>query len=455
MFSNKTIHLIGIGGVSMSGIAEMLLSMGAIVTGSDVAESKITKHLESLGITIFYGHHPELIKDADIIVYSAAIHEDDPERLEVARLKKENYERAPFLGKLMLQYKNSLCISGTHGKSTTTGMVASIFLEAELNPTIQIGAILPSIHSTSRIGAHDYLIMEACEYVDSFLHFKPTAEIITNIDNDHLDYFKNLDNIKSSFQKYANLLPNNGYLILNEDDENSKCITKTDAKIITYGLQSDANFIAKNIEINEYGCYSFDVYHDHVYYIHINLELHGKHNIYNALAAIALASNYIYDKDSIRKGIEAYHGVERRFEFITEFKGARIYDDYAHHPTELQTIVNNLKDMKYHKSIAVFQPHTYSRTIEHLDQFADTLKDFDEVIIAKIYAAREENVYGVKEIDLVDKINANGDCLKARFIEKEEDIISYLKENIEKGDFVITIGAGPINKIAYQLKEKN
>lgn len=454
MFKNKTIHLIGIGGVSMSGIAEMLQAQGAIVTGSDIAESKITKQLEEKGITIFYGHHPEIIKEADIVIYTAAINPSDPERMEATKLHKESYERATFLGKLMLFYQNALCISGTHGKSTTTGMVSSIFMEAKLDPTIQIGAILPAINSTSRIGSNTYLIMEACEYVDSFLQFHPTAAIITNIDNDHLDYFKNLENIKKSFGKYANLIPEDGYLIYNADDENSQYLKdSTSASIITYGIQNEATFTAQNIKTNALGYYSFDVYQQQEFFQSIDLQLNGYHNIYNCLAAIALASIYIKDKDIIKKGIEKYHGVERRFEFIGLFKEARIFDDYAHHPTEINTIVKNLKTMKYNKSIAIFEPHTYSRTKEHVDEFAEILKNFDEVIITKIYAAREENIYNIKEEDLCNKINQTYPN-KAKCILEFKDIKEYLSKTTEKDDLIITIGAGTITKLAHDLAKK-
>lgn len=454
MFKNKTIHLIGIGGVSMSGIAEMLQAQGAIVTGSDIAESKITKQLEEKGITIFYGHHPEIIKEADIVIYTAAINPSDPERMEATKLHKESYERATFLGKLMLSYQNALCISGTHGKSTTTGMVSSIFMEAKLDPTIQIGAILPAINSTSRIGSNTYLIMEACEYVDSFLQFHPTAAIITNIDNDHLDYFKNLENIKKSFGKYANLIPKNGYLIYNADDGNSQYLKdSTSASIITYGIQNEATFTAQNIKTNALGYYSFDVYQQQEFFQSIDLQLNGYHNIYNCLAAIALASIYIKDKDIIKKGIEKYHGVERRFEFIGLFKEARIFDDYAHHPTEINTIVKNLKTMKYNKSIAIFEPHTYSRTKEHVDEFAEILKNFDEVIITKIYAAREENIYNIKEEDLCSKINQTYPN-KAKCILDFKDIKEYLSKTTEKDDLIITIGAGTITKLAHDLAKK-
>ncbi|MDE6284309.1 MAG: UDP-N-acetylmuramate--L-alanine ligase [Bacilli bacterium] len=453
MYQNKKIHLIGIGGVSMSGIAEMLLSLGATVTGSDVAESKITKHLEALDIIIRYGHHPELIEEADIIVYSAAIHEDDPERAKTFELNKPQYERANFLGQLMLMYKNRLCISGTHGKSTTTGMVSSIFLEAQKNPTIQIGAILPAINSTSFIGSKNYLILEACEYVDSFLSFSPTAEIITNIDNDHLDYFKDLDHIKKSFNKYTNLLPEDGYLVINKDDNNSSGIEKdTKAQVITYGIKNEADFTAQNITTNDLGHYSFDVYHQKEIYLHINLSINGEHNIYNALAAIALTSKYIEDKEKIKSGIEQYHGVERRFEYLGNYQNIMIYDDYAHHPTEIKTTLESTQKVKHNESWAIFQPHTFSRTAEHLHDFAKVLKGFDHIIIAKIYPAREENIYGVSEAQLVDLIKETNP--NAIYIDDFDKIVTHIKENAKAQDIVITIGAGPINQVAEKLITK-
>jgi len=454
MYKNKNVHLIGIGGVSMSGIAEMLINLGACVTGSDMAESKITKHLEQMGIKIFYGHYPEAIKNADVGGYTAAISKDVPERLKAQELKKELYERAEFLGQLMTLYKNRICISGTHGKSTTTGMISSIFLEAKLNPTIQIGAILPAINSTSHIGSKDYLIMEACEYVDSFLHFLPTAEVVTNIDNDHLDYFKNLDNIKKSFNKYASLLPKDGYLIVNNDNQNSDDLKfNTTGKVITYGIDKESDFQAINIKVDDEGFYSFDILKDNAQFLSINLQIKGFHNVYNALAAIAIASQYITNVDFFKEGIESYHGVERRFEYIGTYHDALIYDDYAHHPTEMQTTLETLNKIVHKKTFAIFQPHTYSRTKEHMDSFAQILKNFDEVIIAKIYPARETDDLGISGNTLVDAINKLGG--NAVYINNFDDIVTYLKDKLMPQDIAITIGAGPINEVASKLKEKS
>lgn len=454
MFNNKKVHFIGIGGISMSGIAEIVKSLGGIVSGSDIQESQITEKLTKDGMNIKIGHHPEMIKEADIVIYTAAIHEDDKERIEAKKLNKETYERAEFLGIISKQYKNCLCISGTHGKSTTTGMVSMCFLEANLNPTIQIGAMLSEINGNTKIGSKDYLIMESCEYVDSFLHFHPTSIIITNIDNDHLDYFKNLDNIKKSFNKYVNLLPKNGILVKNNDDINSLNVENNyKGKIITYGITNDSNYMAKNINVNDLGHYSFDIYYNQKFLISLSLNINGKHNIYNALAAFALCHNYIKDIEVIKNGLEKYRGVGRRFEYLGSYNKAYIYDDYAHHPTEIKTTLESVKKVKHNKDYCIFQSHTYSRTKEHLEAFADVLSNFDNVIIAPIYPAREINTFNISEDMLVEKIKKKNP--NVIYLDSFEKITNYLKEHIKEKDLVITVGAGPINKIAKDLVESN
>ena len=450
MFNNKKVHFIGIGGVSMSGIALIVKSLGGIVSGSDIQESQITEKLMQDGINIKIGHHKEMIKDADIVIYTAAIHENDPELLETKRLNKENYERAEFLGIISKQYENSLCISGTHGKSTTTGMVSMCFLEANLNPTIQIGAMLSSINGNTYIGGKKYLIMEACEYVDSFLHFHPTSIIITNIDNDHLDYFKNLDNIKTSFNKYVNLLPQNGILVKNNDDVNSKNVENGfNGLVITYGIKNNAQYMAKNIKVNDLGHYSFDIYYQDKMLANIALNINGKHNIYNALAAFALCHNYIDDIKVIKKGLEKYHGVARRFEYLGLCNGAYVYDDYAHHPTEIKTTLESVKKIKHNQDYCIFQSHTYSRTKEHLESFADVLSNFDNIIIAPIYPAREINTYNISEDMLVEKIKEKNP--NAIYLDSFDKITKYIKNTVQEKDLVITVGAGPINKVAQDL----
>lgn len=454
MFQNKTIHFIGIGGISMSGIAEIVKSLGANVTGSDITESELTQKLSEDGMAIKYGHHPEMIENADIVVYTAAIHEDDPERIETKKLNKENYERAEFLGIISQEYQNCLCISGTHGKSTTTGMVSLIFLEAKLSPTIQIGAMLSQINGNTYIGDNNYLIMESCEYVDSFLHFHPTGIIITNIDNDHLDYFKNLDNIKKSFNKYVNLLPENGILVKNNDDTNSNNVENGyEGKIITYGIKNNSDFMAKNISKNDLGHYSFDIYYHDELLTTINLNINGYHNIYNTLAAFALSYNYIKDINTIKNGLEKYRGVGRRFEYLGTYNGAYIYDDYAHHPTEIKTTLESVKEVKHNKDYCIFQSHTYSRTKEHLDAFADVLSKFDNIIIAPIYPAREINTFNISEDMLVDKIK--GKNPNVIYLDSFAKITDYIKNNVQEKDLVITVGAGPVNKISQDLVKEN
>ena len=450
MFQNKKVHMIGIGGISMSGIAYMVKDLGAIVTGSDVNFSSITDKLNADGILVNIGHHPEMINDADIIVYTAAIKEDDPERLMAKNLDKKTYERAEFLGLLSKSYENCLCISGTHGKSTTTGMVATCFLEAKLNPTIQIGAMLKEINGNIHIGSQKYLIMESCEYADSFLHFFPTGIIITNIDNDHLDYFKTLDNIKKSFKKYINLLPDNGILVLNNDDDNAKdIIDGFDKKVITYGINNNADYMAKNISKNELGHYSFDIYSNDKFITNINLGISGKHNVYNALAAFILSNNYINDINIVKIGLEKYRGVGRRFEYLGKYNGAFVFDDYAHHPTEIKTTLDAVVNTKHNKNWAIFQSHTYSRTKEHLDEFADVLSNFDNIIIAPIYAAREINTFNISENMLVDKIKQKNKNVV--YLDSFEKIENYLKQNVKENDLIITIGAGDVYKIAKDL----
>ena len=453
MYKDKTIHFIGIGGISMSGIAEIIQSMGAIVTGSDMQESRVVKALEEKGIKITIGTNPNNIDASDMVVYTAAISEDNEELKRARTLNKPTFERAEFLGKLTKEYKHVLCISGTHGKSTTTGMISSVFLESKLPTTIQIGAILPKINANYYVGGHDYFIMEACEYKDSFLSFCPTSAIVLNIDDDHLDYFKNLDNIKASFTKYIHKLPKDGNLIINKDDENTMSLELPDTNVYTYGINSDADLVAKNITYDELGHPIFDVYYKNELYLSLHLSVLGKHNIYNALASVLMCLVHNVDKEAIIKGINEYHGVERRFEYIGKYKdNILVYDDYAHHPTEITSTYNAAKSIKCHQNWAIFQSHTYSRTKEHLEEFADILKKFDNVIIAPIYPAREKNIYNVKEEDLVELIKK--DNPNVCYIPTFEEIVKYLKDNVQDNDLVLTIGAGPVNEVGLSLLGK-
>lgn len=449
MFDNKKIHMIGIGGISMSGIAEILLSHNCTITGYDANKSQITDHLNDIGIITNYESNLQNVKNADIIVYTAAIHEDNEELAYARKINKEVYERSTFLGLLMKEYKNVLCISGTHGKSTTTGMISTIFLKAKLNPTIMIGAMLPIINSNNHVGNKDYFIAEACEYVDSFLDFFPTSEVILNIDDDHLDYFKNIEGIINSFKRYTELLPKNGHLVINNDDENTLLAVRNKEDKITYGINNISNYMAKNINYDEFGHPNYDLIINNKNEGKVYLSVSGIHNVYNSLAAIALSHIYIENLDIIKDALKDYTGVGRRFELLGKYKGATIYDDYAHHPSELKTTLDSVKGTKHNKSWAIFQSHTYSRTKEHLNEFADVLKEFDNIIIAPIYPAREENIYNVKETDLVDLIKK--DNSNVWYIDSFDKIIEFIKNNVKDNDLVITIGAGPVNKISNEL----
>lgn len=447
----KHIHMIGIGGVSMSGIAEILKHWGFTVTGSDWAESETTRKLNLDGIHVVIGHDVNMVSKADIVVYTAAIKETDPELIKAKELGIQTVERADFLGLITKAFDNTICVSGTHGKTTTTSMVSMCFLEAGLDPSIQVGADLKAINGNYRIGKSDNFIIEACEYVESFLKFYPKAEIILNIDNDHLDYFKNIENINNAFIKYVKLLPDDGLLVVNSDNDYcAKLHEYTNAKVVSYGIKNEkANFVARNITFNKNGFAIFDVYHNNNFYASFELSVPGPHNVLNALACIALCDSYGIAKSDIKSALKKYTGAHRRFEFIGNINGASIYDDYGHHPTEIKATAIALKKKTYNQSWVVFQPHTYSRTKNLLDDFADSLTYFDNIIITDIYAARETNTYNVSSEDIVEKIKDLG--RKAIYIKDFDDIVSYLKEHVQKDDIILTLGAGTVTKIGSML----
>ena len=450
----KNIHMIGIGGVSMSGIAAILKNWGFHITGSDWVESEATNKLNELGIKVTIGHNLDDVKNADAVVYSAAIKKDDPEMLEAKKLNIPTIERADFLGELTRCYKDTICISGTHGKTTTTSMVSLCFLEALQDPSIQVGAFLKQIDGNYKVGNSEHFIIEACEYVESFLKFSPKAEIILNIDNDHLDYFKTFENIKKAFIKYVKLLPDDGLLIINADDSN--CLelpSYTNAKAVTYGINNEnADFLAKNITFNNDGFAKFDVYYKNEFFDEFQLSVPGIHNVLNALACISLCFNYNIDKKYIKTALSKFTGAHRRFEYKGKIsEKASVYDDYGHHPTEIKAIANSLMNKTYNSSWVVFQPHTYSRTKNLLEDFAKALLAFDHIIILDIYAAREKNTYGITSKDLVDKINSLGK--KAKYIPDFEECVAYVRNNVEKNDIVMTLGAGTVTKIGPMLTE--
>ena len=447
----KNIHMIGIGGVSMSGIAAILTNWGFKVTGSDCANSESVKLLQEKGIKVTIGHNLEDVSNSDVVVYSAAIKEIDPEMLEAKKLNIPTIERADFLGEITRCYKDTICISGTHGKTTTTSMISMCFLEACKDPSIQVGAYLNAIDGNYRVGNSEYFIIEACEYVESYLKLFPKTEVILNIDNDHLDYFGTFENIVKSFGNYVKLLPKDGLLVVNWDDENCRAITKnTEAKAVTYAIESqNANFVARNIVFNDNGFPTFDVYYNNNFFKTISLSVPGRHNVLNALACIAVCNEYGLDREDIKNALHKYTGAHRRFEFKGCFDGVNVFDDYGHHPTEILATANALKQKKYNESWVIFQPHTYSRTKNLLDAFATALLNFDHVIVTDIYAARETNTYNISSKDLVDKINMLGK--HAIYISDFSDIVTFVKENANTGDIVLTLGAGTVTEIGPML----
>ena len=448
----KNIHMIGIGGVSMSGIAAILKNWGINVTGSDSSDSETVQNLIKKGIKVTIGHDLNSLKAADVVVYSAAIKKDDPEMVEAKKLNIPTIERADFLGEITRCYKDTICISGTHGKTTTTSMISLVFIEAMKDPSIQVGAYLKQIDGNYLVGNSEHFIIEACEYVESFLKFSPKAEVILNIDNDHLDYFKTFENIKNAFIKYVKLLPSNGILVINGDDKN--CIDLKDytkANVITYGINNkNVDFYADNITFNEDGFPSFDVYHNNNKLEHFSLCVPGKHNVLNSLACIALSYNYSIDIPYIKSALKKFTGAHRRFEYIGKMNNnVSVYDDYGHHPTEIIATAKSLMNKKYNQSWVIFQPHTYSRTKNLLDDFANGLLNFDNIISLDIYAARESNTYGVSSKDLVGKINSLGKT--ALYIPDFDECVNFVKSNVKSNDIVMTLGAGTVTNIGPML----
>lgn len=448
----KHIHLIGIGGISMSAIAETLHNWNHTVTGSDASQSEITDKLNAHGIITTIGHDLINAKKADLIIYSAAIQDTDPEMI----IAKENnipiVGRGQFVGYLTKLYKEAICISGTHGKTTTTSMISICFVNAQKDPTIEVGAILDSIGGNYRVGNSEYFILESCEYKGNFLKFFPNTEVILNIDNDHLDYYKSFDNIVKTFQDFSLILEEDGLLVTNADDTN--CLHLKDivkSKFISYGIENqEADFVAQNITFDANGFANFDIYKNKEFYANIQLSVAGKHNILNALACTAVCDYYGISKDIIKQSLKEFTGAERRLEFKGKLNNTvSIFDDYAHHPTEIKATANAIKNKNYNETWVVFQPHTYSRTKSLLNDFAESIIGFDNIIVLDIYAAREKNTFNISSEDLVEKINSLGK--KARYMPDFEEVVSFLKSNVKENDIILTLGAGTVTEIGPML----
>ena len=447
----KNIYMIGIGGISMSGIAEILVKWNYKVSGSNNTESSQTDWLEKNGVKVNIGHDAKNItKNIDLVVYTAAIHDDNPEIIRAKELGIPTVERGLFLGEITKLFKDTIGIAGTHGKTTTTSMVALSFLEAKLDPSIQVGAVLSNIDGNYRVGKSDYFIIEACEYCESYLNFKQKSAIVLNIDDDHLDYFGNIENIQKSFEKYVSHLPKDGFLILNADDERCYSLRlSTNANVITFGSGEFADWWYEDLEFDEEGYPSYSAYYKGINKGTIKLNITGVHNVMNSLACIALCDAYGIDINIVTKALLKFNGASRRLEFKGIFNGARVYDDYGHHPTEIMATVRGLKNKKYNESCVVFEAHTYSSFAEHLKEFANALVNFDHVIIMDTYAAREINTYNVHEEDLMEELKKLGK--DSIHISDYNEIVKYLKNNVKEKDVILTLGAGNVTQIASLL----
>ena len=452
----KKIHCIGIGGIGLSAIAEILISQGYEVSGSDMRESEITEKLIKDGANIYLGHRAKNVEDKDLVIYSSAIGTDNPELARAEELGIPAVTRAQALGALMDRYDNSIAISGTHGKTTTTSMVSLILKNARRDPTILVGGNLSEINGNVCVGGKEYFVTEACEYMDSFLNLKPKIEIILNIDSDHLDYFKDVDHIASSFRKFARLVPGNGAVIAYDANPFVKSVIEDIPGAITFGLSESCDYYAADIEFNSDGMPGFTVNHGGRKLCRIELSVPGEHNILNALASFACCHILGLEPEEIVKTLEDYKGTQRRFDIqgVTS-TGINIIDDYAHHPTEIKATLAAVRNMKHNRLWCLFQPHTYTRTMALLDDFAVSFKEADKVVLAEIYAAREKNIYKISSKTLMNRIREEDPSKDVYFFKDFEEIANFVYNNAEEGDLVITMGAGDIYKAGEMILEKD
>lgn len=442
-------HLIGIGGVSMAPLAEVLLSIGVKVSGSDISESDSVIHLRSLGINIAIGHSAENIVGVDFIVRTAAARDDNPEIAAARNIGIPVFERAEAWGYIMRSYKNAICISGTHGKTTTTSMVTHIFMEAQCDPTVMIGGTLPLLKAGHRVGGGDTIIMESCEYYNSFLSFSPTIAVILNVDADHLDFFKDLEDVKASFRKFAELVPETGAVIANGDDINTvSALSGINRRVITFGLSEGCDIRAENITVSDHGTV-FDLIRNGKKVTSVSLSVPGIHNVKNALAASAAALTLGVNPKYISVSLADFHGAGRRFEFKGEYNGAKVYDDYAHHPGELHALLDTALSFDYKRVILCFQPHTYTRTKALFNEFVSELKRPHITYLSEIYAAREKNTIGISSSDLAAVIP------NAKYFPTFDELESELRHVAREGDLILTVGAGNIYRVGENLVKNN
>lgn len=447
----SSIYFVGIGGVSMCGLAELLADAGFQVSGSDRAHSALTDVLESKGIRVFYGQRAENMNGPiDCVVFTSAIHPDNPEYIAAHEKNLPCLTRGQLMGQIMRNYDMPIGISGTHGKTTTTSMASEILLHANLDPTLSVGGILKDIGGNMRIGKSGYFVTEACEYTNSFLDFAPRIGVILNIAADHLDFFKDLADIRRSFRRYAQLLPANGCLIINGEIENLSEITEgLSCPVITFGGNDASDYYPSNIRYDAFGRPEFTLHSPDGKERCFTLQVPGEHNIYNAMAAIALADRLSIDDTVIIEALKAYRGTDRRFEYKGTIGGVTVIDDYAHHPDEITATLKAARNYPHRKLWCVFQPHTYTRTKAFLKEFAQALTLADSVVLADIYAARETDDLGVSSELLQQEIQALGK--ECHYFPTFDEIENFLLENCINGDMLITMGAGDVVKIGETL----
>lgn len=445
------VHFIGIGGISMSGLAEILLEEHFTISGSDARESDLTRHLEHMGVTVYYGQAASNIKEGvDLVVYTAAIREDNPEFLRARELNIPMMSRAELLGQIMDNYENSIAIAGTHGKTTTTSMISQILLAAKADPTITVGGILKALDGNLRVGKSNIFVSEACEYTNSFLHFYPKYSIVLNVEAEHLDFFKDIQDIRHSFHQFLSNTKKDGAILLNGEIDNYKELTEgLPNEVITFGLTDSCDYHPADITFNEKACARFTAMHHDTPVMKVSLNVPGMHNVSNALAAIALALDLKIPVEAIVAGLSAFGGADRRFQYKGTVDGVTVIDDYAHHPTEIRATLTAAKNYPHKRLVLVFQPHTYSRTKAFLNDFADVLSLADVVVLADIYAAREKNTYGISSKDLLEVLEKKGtDC---HYFPSFEEIEKFLLKNCMNGDLLITMGAGDIVNVGEHL----
>ena len=436
-------HLVGIGGVSMCPLAEVLLGKGLRVQGSDMNDSDTVKRLRSLGIPVAIGHNADNLGDCDLVIRTAAVHDGNPEIAGAVARGIPVYERAQAWGAIMRHYPNALCVAGTHGKTTTTSMCTHIFMAAEADPTVMIGGTLPLLHSGYRVGKGDTIILESCEYCNSFLSFFPTVAVILNVEADHLDFFKDLRDIQNSFRRFAQLVPPAGRVIVNADNASALEAVRG-LEVFTFGLEPGADCTAVNLR-EDHGRPVFDIHVHGEFYARAELCVYGRHNVSNALAAAAAAWVLGIPGGAVEKGLASFTGAGRRFEYKGTFHGAEVYDDYAHHPDELHALLTTARALGRRRLVVAFQPHTYSRTAKLFDRFVEELKLPDVTILAEIFAARETNTQGISSADLCRHLPG------AVYCSTLDKVTEQLRRTAQPGDLILTVGAGDIYRAGEKL----